>query len=118
MSIEIQNAVEDAILSQGTWETWEPSAWSRNLSVTTPYGTVTVDEDGSKTERSDLDSYGEYEQGSEEEVFIIFQVDDPPRGILFFKKFGVSDSYGRTNWNGKFRQVFPKVKTVTVYDYE
>lgn len=58
---------------------------------------------------------GEYEQGSEGEISIIFKVTFDDGTVLHLKKIGYQDSYGsNANWDGPFRIGRPK--TVTVYE--
>lgn len=65
------------------------------------------------TECGSLDSYGDIPSGVEFETFIIFEING-----RYFRKEGTGDSYGRVTWNGTFKEVFPKAKTVTVYEFE
>jgi hypothetical protein len=109
---EITLAVEDALLNNRIWEalTWTYTSWP----VRTPYGDVEV---ADKHTDPETDSYGDVVGDSD--VWILFKLQgDLGRDPMFFKKFGTADSYGRVSWAGKFRMVTPKVKTVTVYEYE
>lgn len=60
---------------------------------------------------SDTSAYAH--QGETFEAHIIFKV-----GEYFFKKAGTGDSYGEVSWNGPFRAVAAKAKTITVYEWE
>jgi hypothetical protein len=65
------------------------------------------------------DSYaGEYDMGSEGDIGIIFKVDFYGGSTIHLKKEGYSDSYGNDSWDGPFRLVVPKTKTVTEYVYD
>lgn len=56
------------------------------------------------------------EQGEgEQPVNLVFAVDTPGERN-YYAKHGYGDSYGEITWQGPFKQVFPKQKTVTVYE--
>jgi len=58
---------------------------------------------------------GEYDQGSEGEIGIIFKVTFDDGTVFHLKKVGYQDSYGANeNWDGPFRLGVPK--TVIVYE--
>lgn len=100
------------ILENYTWD-----ALLRLKRQSTPYGDIAIV--SSKTERSDYDSYGEYDQGSSETVWIVFRL-EPPHGAAerFFRKEGTADSYGEVSWDRTFREVKATEKTVTVYEWD
>jgi len=60
---------------------------------------------------AESDSYGEY--GDESEIWVVIRVDALDR---YFRKYGVSDSYGSESWNGVFEEVFPQERSVTIYE--
>lgn len=60
------------------------------------------------------DYFGEFSQGHEGDLFIIFKSNTHDR---FFRKEGSGDSYGRHYWNGSVREVFPKRVEKVVYEY-
>ena len=57
------------------------------------------------------DSYGEYVD--ESEIWVVVYVSSLDR---YFQKYGTTDSYGDDTWDGKFEEVFPQERTVTVYE--
>lgn len=63
------------------------------------------------------DHYGEYMQG-EDECWMIFKVIEPSGKERFFKKTGTQSSYGdERDWSwGTTTEVFPKTKTITVWE--
>ena len=59
----------------------------------------------------DKDSYGDYYQG-DDTVYVIFKVGD-----RFFKKIGYKSSYSeQMTWDGECIEVFPKTKTIQVFE--
>lgn len=62
----------------------------------------------------ETDSYGEYLQG-DDEIYMIFKV-QTPEGEKHFKKFGYQSSYGDMGWDGPVVEVYPKTKTITVWE--
>lgn len=65
------------------------------------------------------DSYGggEYAQGSTADASIVFKVTFSDGREVFLLKEGTYDSYGEVSYNGSFRPVTLKTKTVTVYEW-
>lgn len=107
-------AVEDELLKGRRWEDVVFGLLStyQSGSIELPsFGKVEVEK--RNTERSDINSYGEYEQDSTEEIYVILKI-----AGKFYKKLGTADSYGRATWDGKFREVVPVTKTVQVYEWE
>lgn len=67
----------------------------------------------SKTSRTDEeDSYGEYSQGSKEEVYLVLEVEGK-----FYRKTGTANSYGEILWDGIFREVEKKEKQEVTYEW-
>lgn len=73
--------------------------WSEGSPLETPFGKLwEVNHEGGEGQ-------GEYAE-------VIFTVD----GRRFFRKTGSYYSYDGYWWDGPFREVFPKQKTITVYE--
>lgn len=80
-------------------------------------GTVKV-LDVKQDERSDSYGGGEYAMGSTADASITFQVSFDDGAEVFLRKEGSYDSYGEVTYSsGAFRQVTPKQKTITVYEW-
>lgn len=58
------------------------------------------------------DYYGEFAQGHESKIYIVFQ-----SGDRYFRKTGHGDSYGNHSWHGPVKEVFPKQVQRIVYEY-
>lgn len=79
---------------QGWWE-WQYE--SLNTPVTLDSGLVVTK----------VHEFSEHYDG---DAFMVFQI-----GERYFRKDGYESSFGGSHWNGEFREVSPKLKTV--YDY-
>jgi len=62
-----------------------------------------------------VSSEGGYE-GDGEHMEIIVQIVDPEGNITFHKLTGYYNSWDASSWDDKFIQVYPKQKTITVYE--
>jgi hypothetical protein len=60
---------------------------------------------------------GDYEQGSEGKIGLVFKVTAPDGRVVHLKKEGYADSYGTKSWDGPLRIVQPQTKTVIEYVY-
>ena len=67
--------------------------------------------------RGDSDYEGEYDQGSEGVIGLVFKVTAADGRVVHLKKEGYADSYGAKNWDGPLRIVTPQTKTVIEYVY-
>ncbi len=54
--------------------------------------------------------------GYDYEVWFVIKVTDLDENERFFRKTGYHSSYEGYDWDGGFSEVFPKQKTVTVYE--
>lgn len=106
MSELTQNEVEDLILKSGSWESWA-NGYSESYK-----GIRVVERD--LDEGDDRDSWYEspHEQGHEGNCYMVFEVDE-----RYWRKTGVTDSYARRNWDGKFREVSKGEVIVTKYEW-
>ncbi len=116
--LEFHNAIIDALPFD---------VWGDNIpghAIGTPDMIVTLLEkfEGrpSVDPNSDYCLYEDGAQGWEGEAFLLFQVSYQDEDLvnIYFKKFGTVSSYYETRWDGKFVRVHPRVKEITVYEYE
>lgn len=88
-------------------DNWDTLYSGRDTNVAMPTQTAKFVE---KTERA-TDSYGNY-FADDSSIYVIFEVDG-----RFFRKQGYQSSYNNERtWEGPVVEVFPKTKTVTVYE--
>jgi hypothetical protein len=107
MSDCVKCGFEEAMLDAG-YDWWD--LFNRSFSLWVQ-GYEVKKVEAKKPDDSLVDLYGEYPQGYEGQMWMVFQIGDQ-----FFRKMGTVSSYGAEQWDGPFREVFGKLKTVTVFE--
>lgn len=60
----------------------------------------------------EVDSQGDYEGGGDFAMKVLFFKDHN----VYIRQTGFYSSYNGTDWNDDYREVFPKEKTITVFE--